>query len=74
MQKEIQIKKVIVWGHPLHSHTHSYIHNAFYTAFKELGYETHWFHDNMNTDHVDFSNSLLHLTRKNPIIINICSN
>jgi len=58
MQKEIQIKKVIVWGHPLHSHTHSYIHNAFYTAFKELGYETHWFHDNMNTDHVDFANSL----------------
>lgn len=29
-----EIKKVVIWGHKLHSHTHSYIHNAFYNAFK----------------------------------------
>ena len=34
--------KVIIWGHPLHSHTHSYIHGAFYRAFQHLGYEVYW--------------------------------
>lgn len=40
-----KIRKVIIWGYPLHSHTHSYIHAAFYKAFKHLGYETFWFED-----------------------------
>ena len=39
----MQINKVIIWGHTLHDHTHSYIHNAFYRTFKYLGYETYWF-------------------------------
>ena len=34
--------KVIIWGHKLHSHTHSYIHAAFYKAFSFMGYETYW--------------------------------
>jgi hypothetical protein len=34
--------KVIIWGHPLHSHTHSYIHEAFYRTFMHLGYKTYW--------------------------------
>lgn len=54
----IKIKKIIIWGHILHSHTHSYIHNAFYIAFKYLGYDTYWYDDNMNVDNIDFSNSL----------------
>lgn len=33
---------VIIYGHPLHSHTHSYIHQAFYKAFKYLGYNVYW--------------------------------
>lgn len=37
--------KIVIWGYPLHSHTHSYIHSAFYKAFTHLGYETYWFHD-----------------------------
>ena len=53
-----KIKKIIIWGHPLHSHTHSYIHNAFYIAFKYLGYNTYWFHDNSDITGFDFSNSL----------------
>src|SRR2546423_966135 len=50
--------KVIIWGYKLHSHTHSYIHNAFYRAFAHLGYETYWFDDNDNVKDFDFSNSL----------------
>ena len=31
--------KIIIWGYPLHSHTHSYIHAAFYKAFKYMNYD-----------------------------------
>jgi len=51
-------EKVIIWGHKLHSHTHSYIHNAFYIAFKHMGYETYWFDDKDDVKKFDFSNSL----------------
>lgn len=50
--------KVIIWGHKLHSHTHSYVHNAFYRAFKYMGYQTYWFDDNDNVSSFDFKNSL----------------
>jgi hypothetical protein len=51
------IKKIIIWGHKLHSHTHSYIHNAFYNSFKKLNYDTYWFDDNDDVSNFDFSNS-----------------
>ena len=35
-------RPVIIWGHPLHSHTHSYIHHSFYKVFKHMGHETYW--------------------------------
>ena len=31
------IKQVVIWGHKLHTHTHSYIHYGFYKAFNKLG-------------------------------------
>lgn len=38
--------KVIIWGFPLHTHTHSYIHAMWYKAFKEgFNKDTYWFHD-----------------------------
>lgn len=37
--------KVIIWGYPLYSHTHSYVHEALFRAFSFLGYQTYWFHD-----------------------------
>ena len=46
----MKYSKVIIWGHPLHSHTHSYIHEAYYRAFKYLGYDVYWFHDNEYPD------------------------
>lgn len=39
-------KKVIIWGYPLYSHTHSFVHYGWYKAFKSLGYDTYWFSDN----------------------------
>ncbi len=52
------INKVIIWGHKLHSHTHSYIHGSFYKTFKYLNYDTYWFDDNDNITDFDFTNSL----------------
>lgn len=50
--------KVIIWGHPLHSHTHSYIHAAFYRAFKHLGYEIYWVKDLDELSTIDLHNTL----------------
>ena len=49
-------KKIIIWGHPLHSHTHSYIHNGYYKAFLSLGYETYWL--TSAPDNFNFENCL----------------
>jgi hypothetical protein len=38
-------KKIILWGFPMHSHTHSYIHACWVRTFETLGKEVHWFHD-----------------------------
>ena len=50
--------KIIIWGYPLHSHTHSYIHAAFYKAFNHLGYETYWFHDGEYPDNFDWNDCI----------------
>jgi hypothetical protein len=54
----MDIKKVIIWGFPLHSHTHSYIHGGWFKAFKSLGYETYWFHDKDFPSQFDYNNCL----------------
>jgi len=50
--------KVIIWGHKLHSHTHSYIHNSYFKAFKYLGYEVFWFDHTDDVSAFDFSNCI----------------
>jgi len=50
--------KVIIWGFPLHTHTHSYIHYGWYKGFKHLGYETYWFDDNNFPSDFDYNNTL----------------
>ena len=52
------MQKVIIWGYPLHSHTHSYIHYGWHKAFKHLGYETYWFHDKDYPKDFDYTNCL----------------
>lgn len=51
-------KKVVLWVHKLHSHTHSYIHEGFYRAFKHLGYDTLWLDNNDDIRNIDFSGAL----------------
>ena len=53
-----KIQQIVIWGHKLHSHTHSYIHNAFYIAFQYLGYKTLWLNRSDNISDINFSNSL----------------
>lgn len=51
-------QKVVIWGHKLHTHTHSYIHYGYYKAFSHLGYETKWLDENDDITEIDFSNTL----------------
>ncbi|MCL4229891.1 hypothetical protein KJZ61_04375 [Candidatus Dependentiae bacterium] len=53
-----QCNKVVIWGHKLHTHTHSYVHYAFYRSFKYLGYDTLWLDNDDNINNIDFSGSL----------------
>lgn len=50
--------KVIIWGFPLHTHTHSYIHYGWFKGFKHLGYDTYWFDDKNYPLDFDFNDCL----------------
>ena len=52
-------QKVVVWGYPLHTHTHSYGHAAAFKAFKYLGYETYWFHDDEYPKDFDYDKQIV---------------
>jgi len=47
MEEQV-FKRWCIWGHPLHTHTHSYIHNGFFRALKYMGYQCEWFNDAPN--------------------------
>ena len=50
--------KVVIWGHPLGTHTHSYSNQGYYNAFKHLGHDLHWFPDEKPPEDFDFSNTI----------------
>lgn len=52
------MKKAVVWGHKLHSHTSSYVHEGFYRGFQHMGYETHWLDDRDDVSGIDFSGAI----------------
>lgn len=54
----MKFNKVIIWGHKLYSHTHSFVHQGFYKAFKELGYDTYWLDDRDDILNMNFDNCL----------------
>lgn len=54
----LNIKKMIIWGHKLHSHTHSYIHNAWFKFFNYLEIETLWLDNNDDISSLNFDNCL----------------
>jgi hypothetical protein len=53
--------KFIAYGHKLHTHTHSYIHNAFLKAAKYKGYDTFWY-DSSDVLNYDELNGAIFLT------------
>lgn len=57
-EPEFNIKQVVIWGHKLHTHTHSYIHYGFFKAFNKLGYNTLWIDDSYDLKKINFQNSL----------------
>lgn len=58
MSLKIPYSKIVIWGHPLYSHTHSYVHSSYYKAFKHLGYDVYWFHDDDYPKDFDYENCL----------------
>lgn len=50
--------KIVIWGYPLHTHTHSYIHNGFKKGFEFLGHEVYWFHDENYPEDFDYNNCI----------------
>ena len=57
-RRYMDFSKVIIWGFPLHTHTHSYIHYGWVKGFRHLGYETYWFHDGDFPKDFDYNNCL----------------
>jgi hypothetical protein len=53
----ITFRQVVIWGHKLYSHTHSYIHNAYFIAFQHLGYKTLWLDNTDDISGIDFTGS-----------------
>lgn len=51
--------KIIVWGHKLHTHTHSYIHSSYYNTFKYLGHEVYWIDIDDRVEESFFKNSVV---------------
>ena len=56
--------KIVIWGHPLGTHTHSYSNHGYYRAFKQLGHDVHWFPDEEPPEDFDFSNTPSLLVRE----------
>jgi len=54
----LPITKAVIWGHKLGTHTHSYIHYAFYKTFKHLGFKTYWLDKDDDISHLDLSQAL----------------
>lgn len=52
------MKKIVVWGHKLGTHTHSYVHFGYWRSAEYLGYQVEWFDDNDDISGVDFSNTI----------------
>ena len=56
--KLLKIEKVVIWGHKLHSHTHSYIHNAWNKFFLYLNLPVLWLDKNDDVNKENFDNCL----------------
>lgn len=50
--------KVVIWGHKLYSHTHSFIHDGFFKAFKYMGYDVSWYDNSDDISNLNFDDTL----------------
>lgn len=50
--------KIVIWGHKLHTHTHSYVHEGFFRAFRYLGFDVSWLDNSDDVSEFDFSNTI----------------
>lgn len=69
------MKKIIIWGHKLGTHTHSYVHYGYWRAADYMGYEVQWFDDNDDVSDINFSNSIFITdsnVSKNMPVLNDC--
>ena len=69
------MKKVVIWGHKLGTHTHSYVHFGYWRAADYLGYEVEWYDDDDDVSNVDFSESIFiteHNVCKNMPVLDDC--
>ncbi|NBP58076.1 hypothetical protein EBU71_16380 [bacterium] len=51
-------KKIIIWGHPPHTHTHSYIHHGFYKSLYYLGHDVYWV-DDIENNNIDVNDAIV---------------
>jgi len=56
-------KKIVIWGYPPNTHTHSYIHLGFAKAFSYLDYDVVWCDD--DPDYADEVKDSIVITEKN---------
>lgn len=52
-------KKVIIWGYPPHTHTHSYINFGFANAFSYLDYDVVWYEDSPDYSSEDLDDAIV---------------
>lgn len=55
----MKFKQIVIWGHKLGTHTHSYVHYAFVRAFKSLGYNTLWLDNSDDISNLNLDDSLV---------------
>lgn len=61
------MRKVIIYGYKLYTHTHSYVHYGFYKAFKHLGFDVHWVSETDQIGLEFYKNSLIILSKNKPV-------
>ncbi|MBT8578575.1 hypothetical protein G6695_04915 [Polynucleobacter paneuropaeus] len=54
----VKNQQIVIFGHKLYSHTHSYIHQNFFNAFLSQGFRVLWIDENDETSNINFENSI----------------
>lgn len=55
----LPFRRVVIWGHPLHTNTFSYVYEGFARAFRRLGWDVWWLPDQPMYPPVDLEGALV---------------